>query len=136
MFDSFLRIISGYDEADHDQPVCMSCVVWCGVVLYRAIGHHHMFSMFCTEDGQYDPNTLHISVRIVKSVYIIYNLKEDSWTRDNNVIKLYALTRETYLKNWVLSPDNGHNYLIITLFHFFFLTVKLMKTMRNPTQSY
>ena len=31
MFDSFLRIISAYDEAGPDQAVCMSCV-WCGVV--------------------------------------------------------------------------------------------------------
>ena len=30
MFDSFLRIISGYDEADHDQPG--SLYVMCGVV--------------------------------------------------------------------------------------------------------
>ena len=32
MFDSFLRIISGYYEAGPDQAVGMSCVVWCGVV--------------------------------------------------------------------------------------------------------
>ena len=31
MFDSFLRIISGYYEAGPDQAG-MSCVVWCGVV--------------------------------------------------------------------------------------------------------
>ena len=73
------------------------CHVWCGVVLYRAIGHHHMFSKFCTEDGQYDPSTLHISVSIVK--FVICNLNEDSSVTDNNVIRLQALTRNRYLKN-------------------------------------
>ena len=99
-------------------PWPASLCVMCGVVLYQAIGHHHMFSMFCTEDGQYDPSTLHISVSIVK--FVTCNLNEDSSVSDNNVIRLQALTRDRYLKNWVLNPDNGDNYLIITLFHFIF----------------
>ena len=102
MFDSFLRIISGYHEAGPDQAVCMSCVVWCGVVwcVVPSVTTRLLVTITCYECSAQKTVNMTPAHYIYQYCEIIDNLKEDSSSTDNNnVIKLQALIRERYLKN-------------------------------------
>ena len=98
MFDSFLRIISALDEAggpDQAGSLYVMCgvvwyLVWCGVVWFRVCNNYSgpLVTMSCYECSAQKTVNMTPTHYIYQYWEILYNLKEDSRTRDNNVIKL------------------------------------------------